>query len=184
MPLSNEEAYNPLIKKYGINSPFEEFAIAHDLTSKGILCAYVRAIYMTGSSKIEKSRDLRRYKSHKEILNPDGSPILMKNRNYITIRGYYNGPDHWVAQQTGPLYERIDLADALDKNIINEHQCKRLLERKKTKLTNAGYESTLLKPNDLLMSIDQDGKIVDDPEGNPVVVICNFQYIWNLSGNS
>jgi hypothetical protein len=184
MPQRNEEAFDSLLKKYGVNSPFEEFAIAHDLTGKGILCAYVRAIYMTGSSKIEKSRDLSRYESHKEILNPDGSPVLMKTRNYITIRGYYNGPDHWVAQQTGPLYERIDLADALDKKIIDAHQCKMLVDRKKTKLTKAGYEGTLLKPYDLLMSIDQDGKIVNDSEGNPVVVICNFQYIWKISGKS
>jgi len=182
MPRKNDDNYNPLIKKYGINSPFEEFAIAHDLTGKGILCAYVRAIYMTGSCKIEKSRDLRRYESHKHMLNPDGSPVLMKNRNYITIRGYYNGPDLWVAQQTGPLYERVDLADALDKGLIDDSLCQTLVERKKNKLKNAGYEGSLLKPDDLLMSIDQNRKIVKDSDGEPVVVICNFQYIWKLSG--
>ena len=105
----------------------------------------------------------------------------MKTRNYITIRGYYNGPDHWVVQQTGRLYERIDLADALDKGIIDTPLCHVLVERKKNKLKNAGYEGSLLKPNDLLMSIDQDGGIVRDSVGEPVVVICNFHYIWKLN---
>ncbi|UCH81955.1 MAG: hypothetical protein JSW20_04845 [Nitrospiraceae bacterium] len=181
MPRKADADYDPLIKKYGINSPFEEFAIAHDLTSRNILCAYVRAIYMTGSCKIEKSRDVRRYESHKNILNPDGSPVLMKNRNYITIRGYYNGPDYWVARQTGQLYERVDLADALTKGLIDAGQCQALVERKKNKLKKAGYEGSLLKPQDLLMSIDQDGNIVNDSDNTPVVVICNFQYIWYIS---
>lgn len=184
MPHKKDSDYDPLIRKYGINSPFEEFAIAHDLTGMGILCAYVRAIYMTGSSKIEKSKDVRRYESHKDILNPDGCLVLMKDRNYITIRGYYNGPDHWVAQQTGQLYERVDLADALNKGLINAEQCQAQLNRKKKKLKNAGYEGSLLKPHDLLMSIDQDGEIVNDDEGSPVVVICNFQYIWKTLDNS
>jgi hypothetical protein len=182
MPYKKDSDYDPLIRKYGINSPFEEFAIAHDLTGMGILCAYVRAIYMTGSCKIEKSRDMRRYASHKHMLNPDGSPVLMKDRNYITIRGYYNGPDHWVAQQTGQLYERVDLADAVNKGLIDVQQCQILVDRKKTKLKKAGYEGSLLRPHDLLMSIDQDGEIVKDSDNNPIVVICNFQYIWKLSG--
>ena len=181
MPHKKDPDYDPLIRKYGINSPFEEFAIAHDLTAMNILCAYVRAIYMTGSTKIEKSKDLRRYDSHKDILNPDGSPVLKKDRNYITIRGYYNGPDHWVARQTGRLYERVDLTDAMNKGLLDAEQCLSLVERKKSKLKMAGYEGSLLKPHDLLMSIDQDGKIVMDGHGIPVVVICNFQYIWKIS---
>jgi hypothetical protein len=180
MPQKKDTDYDPLIRKYGINSPFEEFAIAHDLTAMNILCAYVRAIYMTGTTKIEKSKDLRRYESHKDMLSPDGSPVLMKDRNYITIRGYYNGPDHWVAQQTGQLYERVDLTDALDKGLIDTEQSMSLVERKMNKLKKAGYEGSLLKPHDLLMSIDQDGNIVTDSSGIPVVVICNFQYIWKI----
>jgi hypothetical protein len=180
MPAQTDNDSELLIRKYGINSPFEEFAIAHDLTSMGILCAYVRAIYMTGSCKIEQSSDLRRYESHERILNPDGSPVLMKDRNYITIRGYYNGPDHWVARQTGQLFERVDLSDARSKGLIDAQQCEALMERKKNKLKKAGYEGSLLKPYDLLMSIDQNGQIVNDDDGTPIVVICNFQYIWKI----
>jgi hypothetical protein len=182
LPSRKDPYYHPLLAKNGINSPFEEFAIAHELTAMGILCAYVRAIYMTGSCKLEKSRDPRRYESHRDILDPEGNPVLQKSRNYITIRGYYNGPDQWVAQQTGTLYERVDLEDALEKGLIDEHMRRQLWERKIKRLKNVGYDGSLLRPCDLLMSIDENGGIVRDDSGLPVVVICNFQRIWKMSG--
>lgn len=180
MPGENEEDAGQ-IHKFGINSPFEEFAIAHRLGQLGIPCAYVRAIYMTGSTKIEASADRRRYESHRNILDPEGNPILQEEHNYITIRGYYNGPDHWVAAQTGPLHVPIDLARAFDKGLIDDTQRRMLLEKVKENLRNARYDGKLLKPDDLLLSIDGSGKIVRDNEGSPLVVICNFEHIWKLS---
>lgn len=182
IPARNDDDYDPLIEKFGMNSPFEEFAIAHELTSLGIACAYVRAIYMTGSYRIEEFNDLRRYESHKEILDPEGDAVLQKNRNYITIRGYYNGPDQWVARQTGPLYERVDLATAVMQGLIDESRCRELMERVKESLKDVAYEGVLLKSHDLLMSIDVEGNIVNDSYGDPIVVICNFQYIWKSTG--
>ncbi len=93
LPNESEEESSSMIREFGINSPFEEFAIAHALPQIGIPCVYVRAIYMTGSDKVEVSADMRRYESHRNILDPEGNPILQENHNYITIRGYYNGPD-------------------------------------------------------------------------------------------
>ena len=95
---------DPKIRQYGINSPFEEFAIAQKLNELGIPTVYVRAIYMTGTAKIEPSVDFRKYDSHKDILDPEGNPILRENHNYITIRGYYNGPDYSVARARSALY--------------------------------------------------------------------------------
>jgi hypothetical protein len=88
--IEEDSSYNPKIRQFGINSPFEEFAIAHELNQLGISCVYVRAIYMTGSAKIEPSTDIRKYESHKNILDPEGNLILQENHNYITI-SYYNG---------------------------------------------------------------------------------------------
>ncbi len=138
---------------------------------------------MTGSSKIEASADLRRYESHKNTLDPEGNPILQEEHNYITIRGYYNGPDHWVAAQTGPLYVPIDLARAFDKGLIDDSQRRMLLDKVKENVKNAGYDGGLLKPSDLLLSIDSSGKIVKDNTGSPLVVICNFEHIWKLSND-
>lgn len=180
MPSEDEEKYQSKIRELGINSPFEEFAIAHTLNQLGIPCVYVRAIYMTGTSKIEASSDLRKYESHKNILDPEGTPILKENRNYITIRGYYNGPDHWVAEQTGILYVPVDLSRAVRKGFIDESQCRLLLERVKENLTNVSYDGSLLKPNDLLIAIDRNGEIAGDNSSNTLVIICNFERIWKF----
>ncbi|MDH4028132.1 MAG: hypothetical protein OEU95_04815, partial [Nitrospirota bacterium] len=181
MPDEDNGEYPPGIREYGLNSPFEEFAIAHELSQLGIPCAYVRAIYMTGSAKIEASADMRRYESHKNILDPEDNPILQEDHNYITIRGYYNGPDNWVAVQTGALYVPVDLARAVEKGVIDEGQCRLLLEKVKADVRNVGYDGSLLKPDDILLSIDSSGGIVRDSSGSPLVVICNFELIWKCS---
>ena len=176
----DEDRYDPKIRKYGINSPFEEFAIANRLNEIGIPCVYVRAIYMTGSTKIEPSADFRRYESHKKILDPEGNPILQENRNYITIRGYYNGPDCSVAEQ-GPLYMPMDLSKALYNGLIDENLCGRLLDRVRKRLREAGYDGSLLKANDLLLAVDSNREIMNNSYGEPEVIICNFELIWKIS---
>ena len=171
---------DPRIRKYGIKSPFEEFAIAQKLKELGIPTVYVRAIYMTGTKKIEPSVDFRKYDSHKNILDPEGNPVLRENHNYITIRGYYNGPDYSVAKQ-GPLYTPLDLSKAVYQGNIDESTCLRLLEKVKENLLDAGYDGSLLKPNDLLLAIDSNGKIMNNSYGEPQVIICNFELIWKIS---
>jgi hypothetical protein len=180
LPGENEEEYYQKIREFGINSPFEEFAIANSLTQRGIPCVYVRAIYMTGSDKVEASADLRRYESHRNLLDPEGNPILQENHNYITIRGYYNGPDCWVAEQTGPLQVPTDLPKAVYRGLIDETQSLIMMNKVKEKLKDAGYDGSLLKPNDLLLAMDNNGEIVRDETGNPLVIICNFEFIWKL----
>lgn len=178
MPAENDEEYHIKVRENGINSPFEEFSTAHELNRLGIPCVYMRAVYMTGSQKIEASSDLRRYESHKNILDPESNPILQENHNYITIRGYYNGPDHWVAEQTGQLHVPINLLIAVYREFIDEYECRMLVDKVKQNLRNAGYDGSLLKPNDLLLALDGNGRIVKRENGDPVVVICNFELIW------
>ncbi len=75
----------------------------------------------------------------------------------------------------------VDLAQALDKGLIDEYQCRMLLERVKENLKDVGYDGSLLKPNDLLLSINNKGEIVKDISGSPLVVICNFKHLWKYS---
>jgi hypothetical protein len=171
---------DPRIRQYGIKSPFEEFAIVQELNELGIPTVYVRAIYMTGTTKIEPSVDLRRYNSHKGIVDPEGNPVLRENHNYITIRGYYNGPDYSVAKQ-GPLYMPTDLSKAVYQGNIDESTCRMLIQKIKENLKNAGYDGSLLRANDLLLAIDSNGKIMNNIDGEPQVIICNFELIWKIT---
>ncbi len=182
IPLGNKYNIEEIekIRKYGINSPFEEFAISQALNEKGIHAAYVRAIYMTGSLKIEISADSRKYQSHRHILDPDGNPVLAAERNYITIRGYYNGPDDWVSKQGDVLLKPLDLQKAVRKKIIDEPQCAMFLQKVINRLRDAGYDGSLLKANDLLLVLDSKGNIVKDSSGEPDIIICNLEMIWKI----
>jgi hypothetical protein len=172
------------IRQYGINSPFEEFSISQTLNELGIHAAYVRAIYMTGSLKIEISADSRKYQSHNKIVGPDGNPALAAEHNYITIRGYYNGPDDWVSKQGDVLLTPVDLSRAVRKKIIDESQCRMFLQKVIARLREAGYDGSLLKSNDLLLALDSKGEIVKDLKGEPDIIICNFEVIWKIDAGA
>ncbi|MBN1308159.1 MAG: hypothetical protein JXA18_09605 [Chitinispirillaceae bacterium] len=166
-----------LITVNGFNSPFEEFALAHYLNEKGIPTVYVRAIYMTGSVKQEESVDSRRFDSHKGLRNPDRTATLRPDRNYITLRGYFNGSDRWVAEQSGGLCRPVDLAKALQTGIVNQAEQFRMIDRVKSGLRSVGCNGALLEPNDLLLAVAPDGSIVRDTTGRPEVRICNLELI-------
>jgi hypothetical protein len=168
------------IRHYGVNSPFEEFSISQDLNEQGIHAVYTRAIYMTGSLKIEVSTDPRKFQSHKEIVDSDGDPVLAAGHNYITIRGYYNGPDEWVSKHEGELLTPVDLMKAVRRKIISETECKNFLERVIERLRKAGYDGSLLKANDLLLAVNKKGEIIKDESGEPDVIICNFEVLWKI----
>ncbi len=177
--LETSDIRSELIAVNGFNSPFEEFALAQYLNGKGIPTVYMRAIYMTGSKKQEESVDPRRFDSHKEFLNPDGTPILRPDRNYITLRGHFNGSDEWVAQQTsGMLCRPVDLAKALQTGIISQNEQFRMIDRVLNALRSVGCNGSLLEPNDLLLAVSPDGSIVSDPTGLPEVRICNLELIY------
>jgi len=170
------------IRQHGINSPFEEFALSQDLNRQGIHAAYVRAVYMTGSLKVEISADPRRYQSHRPIVDIDGNPVLAADHNYITIQGYYNGPDDWVPEHDGALLTPVDLAKAVKKGIIDGQQAEACLRKVIARLRDTGYDGSLLKENDLLLTVNGRGEVVNDQSGEADLIICNFEVIWKLAG--
>ena len=93
----------------------------------------------------------------------DGNPITGEDHNYITIRGYYNGPTmQWVSKQEGALLPPVDLAvrrsakrSSMNRKAEAPGECHCAAEE-------AGYDGSLLKPNDLLLAVDAKGAIMKD----------------------
>jgi len=165
---------------YAVNSPFEEFAIAQALNDLGVPTVYVRAIYMTGSEKLEESTDKRKYESHRSLWGPDGKPILREDHNYITIRGYYNGPDSWVAKQEGQLDRPINLIAALAEGFVSSAEYDAVLETTRAKMKSLGYDGSLLHGNDLIVAITPENEVIKDAQGKPEARICNFELIRKI----
>jgi hypothetical protein len=168
------------IREHGFNSPFEDCAIAQEISNGGIPTVYMRAIYMTGSEKVEPVTDSRRFESHHGLFSTDGHPLLRFDRNYVTIRGYFNGPDEWVATHEGKLCQPHDLHEAAVTGLIPREDCEKLLLSARARLANLRYDGRLLELNDLLISVDPAGQIVRDKEYLPEVRICNFELIYKI----
>ncbi|MFC1641647.1 hypothetical protein ACFL5O_03005 [Myxococcota bacterium] len=168
------------IEQHGYNSPFEEFALAHELTALGIPVVNVRAIYCTGTHKLEPSTDLRRYRSHSGLRGPDGHPVLHEENNYITLRGYYNGPDAWVAKQSGRLCRPVNLSSVVRHGILASEETGVLFEHACGRLRRAGFDGSLLNWNDFLVVLDPHGELVRDDSGEPEVRLCDFELLRRL----
>lgn len=170
------------ISDYGHNSPFEEVSLAIELSNKDLATIYPRAIYMTGN-KTEISENLfdnSRYESHKNIVTPDGMPILKANRNYIIIWGYWNGPDEKLAAKDGDYYEGINVLRAYRDGIITQEEYISLLQVAKDKLSCEGIEDLNLRGNHLLISLDNTGNLIVDNNGRPELRICNFEFLKRI----
>ena len=175
----NDDIQSEKTVTFGFNSPFEEFSIAQYLSDKGIPAVYVRAIYMTGSAKVEQSTDRRKYESHSHLVDERGEPLLREDRNYITIRGFFNGTDSWVAG-SHELLKPMSLTQAESAGIISSKSIVALRETMIARLLDTGIDGYLLKANDLIVSLDGKGNIVTAENDLPEVRICNFELLRRL----
>jgi hypothetical protein len=164
----------------GYNSPFEEVATALDLQAKGVDTTYPRAIYMSG---LESTRsglyvtDDRRYKSHQELVTPDGQPVLRSNHIYLTIWGFWNGLDEILASKDEAYCRGVNLLEASQNGIIDAREARQLLAREQRKLAAAGYRDLSREPTHYLLSLRHSGSLVLGDDGKPAVRVCNFALI-------
>ncbi|HRT56680.1 MAG TPA: hypothetical protein P5038_08630, partial [Candidatus Paceibacterota bacterium] len=168
------------------NSPFEEVAIALDLKAKGLDTVYPRAIYMSGLESIRSELyvlDNRPYQSHRNLLTPDGWPVLRSNHNYLTIWGFWNGLDEILASKDEAYCRGMNLQEAVHNGVISNREAKQLLKREQKKLAAAGYRDLFPKPTHYLLSIRHSGSVVMGADGKPSVRICNFSLIKKLPGS-
>ena len=167
---------------YGYNSPFQEFSIALELSRKGIETIYPRAIYMTGRrSKMSSLMfDNSRYEIHAGKKTPDGHSLLSRHHEYLTIWGYWNGPDDALAVKDEVIYKGIDALAAYREGRITQRGYVRIMRAAKKKLAETGIEDLSLRGNHLLLSIDRRQKLAVDEQGLPLIRICNFELLKRL----
>lgn len=167
------------ILDYGHNSPFEEFAIAVELSRKGIETIYPRAIYMTGHRSRTSSSlaDRSRYENHSHLSTPSGHPILSERHEYITIWGYWNGPDDVLAVKDEVVYRGVDALAAFWEGRLTQREYFRVMRATKKRLAATGVEDLSLRGNHLLLSVDGEQRLAVDAQGAPSVRICNFELL-------
>jgi hypothetical protein len=169
------------IVSYGYNSPFEEFALAFEMSQAGLRTIYPRAIYMTGhKADSRKIADHSRYEAFKQLLTPEGLPVLCEDREYITIWGYWNGPDELLAAQDGQFYRGVSAEQAYLEQIVSAETLAELLEGVQGRMEQSGYEDLRFKADHLLLSLDPAKTLVQDTLSKPEVRLCNFELVRRL----
>jgi hypothetical protein len=177
--LTHPKADQKRARDYGFNSPFEEFAFALQLSRGGARTIYPRAIYMTGSKRDpgRKTMDERRCAALAHLRTPDGEPAVRNDCDYITIWGFWNGPDQLLAAQDGRFYTSVNAKSASAHRLISRQMMAGLIRSKAGKLAHCGLEDLNLKPDHLLISFDSEENLVLDTFGKPEVRLCNFELV-------
>ncbi len=172
------------ILAYGYNSPFEEFAIAMQLSRAGIETTYPRAIYMTGHRSTVSSSlvDHSRYESHSDTQTPEGHPILSRHHEYLSIWGYWNAPDDVLAVKDAVVYTGIDALAAYREGRLTQRGYVRIMRAAKKRLAASGIEDLSLRGNHLILSIDRKQQLAVDEHGLPMFRICNFELLKQRGG--
>jgi hypothetical protein len=182
--LADPEANKEAVQAHGFNSPFEEFAFALELARKGVNTVYPRAIYMTRRARQSANQpaDERRYTALAHFRTPDGEPIILKGCDYITIWGFWNGPDKLLAAQDGQFYRGINVKHACANKMISKQLLQELVQSKADRLARCGFEDLNPKPDHLLISFDPAQKLVFAETGKPEVRLCNFELVRRVAG--
>lgn len=171
------------IQALGFNSPFEEFAMAYHLYHTGFRTVFLRAIYMTGR-KVQRNGPLdpRRHERLGDIRTPDGEPLLLPDHDYITIWGFWNGADKLVVGHSGPASRGLDAEAASFEGIINDETLSDLIYLARSRLAHRGYEHLDLRPNHVLVSINERRELVRDSTDRPELRLCNFELLRRIPG--
>jgi hypothetical protein len=150
-----------------------------EMSKAGVRTIYPRAIYMTGHKAGEGRviADPSRYEALAHLRTPDGEPAILRDHEYITIWGYWNGPDEALAAHDGRYYRAVNAEEACGLQLISADLLAELLERAGQRLARSGFEDHHLKPDHLLISFGADNQIVKDTMGKPEVRLCNFELV-------
>jgi hypothetical protein len=149
------------------------------MSRRGIPTVYPRAIYMTGHRRDADRAvpDERRYAALADLLTPDGEPAVRREYDYITVWGFWNGPDELLATQDGKFYRAVNVKQAFANRLISQQMMDDLVQRMSLRLADCGFQDLNLKPDHLLISFDAAQKLVLDTMSKPELRLCNFELI-------
>ncbi len=164
--------------EHGVNSPFEEIALAVLLEDAGVPVIAPHGIYRTGhASHLEdRTLDWRRYRTHERFRMPDGEPVLRSDHDYVTL-WRYGGGERLAGDEEEAYYGAVSGEEALRRGLVAAAERDALLERVRAQVAAAGVEVLALLPRQLLLPLDAAGRLLRDGDGLPAARLCNFDFL-------
>jgi hypothetical protein len=102
---------------------------------------------------------------------------LSRQHEYVTIWGYWNGPDDVLAVKDEVVYKGIDALAAYREGRLTQREYMQVVRTAKRRLGSVGIEDLSLRGNHLLLSVDREQKLAIDDKGLPLIRICNFELL-------
>jgi hypothetical protein len=167
-----------LALEHGVNSPFEDVALAALLRRGGVLADAPYAVYMTGhDSHLEhRTLDWRRYRSHEQVRTPSGDPALRPERNYVTLWSFGGCPEIGREYQDS-CSRALNGEQALVRGLLTQAELTAVLEAERTQIEATGIEVLKLLPRQILISLDSQGRLARDADGQLEVRLCSFDFL-------
>lgn len=159
-------------REFGLNSPFEEVAIAEELRAQGVKTVFPRAIYRTAheSLPVEWLRDDSRYKSHADIISADGEPVLFQGHDYYTLWGCWRGSDPVGLYDETEQCGVFDAVQAAEEGLLRNKEFDDLIGSTKARLQKIGFAEEI--SDDRVVISYQRGEMVKDDADRPIVTVC------------
>jgi hypothetical protein len=164
---------------HGYNAPFEEVALARWLLRQGIPTTSPIAVYGTGYHPAlhESPFDASRYRRHEPLRTAEGTPVLERRRNYITLWEQWHGPEPELDAAGGSALAPLDAKQALEQGWLTAAESTELLRSLERRLLRAGVEALRLLPAHLLVARDTDGMLRRDAQGEIAARLCRFEFL-------
>jgi hypothetical protein len=164
---------------HGYNAPFEEVALARWLLRQGIPTTSPIAVYGTGYHPAlhESPFDSSRYTRHEQLSTAEGTPVLERRRNYITLWEQWHGPDPEPDEAGGSPLAPLDAQQALEQGWLTAAESTELVRSFEARLLRAGVEALRLLPAHLLVARDTDGRLRRDAQGEIAARLCRFEFL-------
>lgn len=163
---------------HGVNSPFEDVALAALLRRGGVRVDAPHAIYMTGrDSKLEhRTHDWRRYRSHEHLRGPDGDAVLRPERDYVTIWSFGGGPE--IGREYLDRCTRAMSGDqAVARGLVTNAELDGHIDDEIRRIEATGITVLKLLPRQLLLSLDSQGRLFRDTQGRVETRVCSFDFM-------
>jgi len=149
-------------------SPFETFATLRTLSRAGVPVVAPRAIYQTGTEKTEACEDPEPYTRMDGYRQADGSKTLRSDRNYLMIFGFYAWVrDPGIPISIPPVPRPVGLMGAHDRGLVSASEVRAAVEFVQGRVAAAGYDSSIISADDLLLTLNQDDQVVVTDTGLP-----------------
>lgn len=182
--------FNPLHREekelltYGYNSPFEEASIADKIAMSGLSSARLLAIYLMNQEITisDYLHDDSRYSSHTAFKTRGGEPLLLRDRQYLTIWQYWQGSDQEMMISPQPPLTPVSLDEAFLTGLVDRQGLESMLRFAILKLSSRGYRDLQPKPTHLILAVGKDGSLIRDETGIPLFRYSNFSLVRQFSG--